>query len=258
MSALDETAIRTQLSTTAQQALRAMHIFAELDSTNRWALAHGQCGDVCLAEQQSAGRGRRGKVWQSPAGSNIYLSLRWCFASVPPQLSLLSLVTGVAVAEALSDCGIVGHKLKWPNDLYYDGKKFAGILLESVGTLEQVVIGIGINVNMLPSADLSIEQAWTSLQLMTQQAWERNRLIAALLNRLLTRLQGFAQMRFADFQQDWQRWDMLQGQTVQIIENTTSYQGYACGIDAHGQLRVRLPNGLSKQLTAAEVSVRRA
>lgn len=258
MSVLDEAAIRAGLNAASLQALHGIHVFAELDSTNRWALAHGQCGDVCLAELQSAGRGRRGRVWHSPAGSNIYLSLRWCFAGVPAQLSLLSLVTGVAVAEALSDCGIVGHKLKWPNDLYYDGKKFAGILLESVGTLEQVVIGIGINVNMLPSADLAIEQAWTSLQLIAQQPWERNRLIAALLNRLLARLQGFPQMAFTQFQQDWQHWDMLQGQTIQVLEQTNSYHGYACGIDTQGQLIVRLPNGLSKHLTAAEVSVRRA
>ncbi len=123
-------AIRRSLDEASLAALGEIHIFPELDSTNRWALQQGQCGDVCLAEQQTAGRGRRGRQWQSPPGVNLYLSLRWCFAQVPAHLPLLSLVTGLAVAEALEDCAIQGHGLKWPNDVYYAGKEagrhFAG------------------------------------------------------------------------------------------------------------------------------------
>lgn len=253
---LDEACIRAGLTPFTRQRLAGIHLFAQLDSTNRWVLQHGQCGDVCLAEQQTAGRGRRGRAWQSPAGVNLYLSLRWCFAEVPANLPVLSLVAGVAVAEALADCAIQGHGVKWPNDLFYDGKKLGGILLEAVGTLDQVIIGIGLNINMLAYEGDGIDQPWTSLQAM-QGGWvARNPLVVAILNRLMGYLQHFPELDMAQFQQTWQRWDVLAQRSVRVLVGSEMQEGLACGIDSQGQLRLKLSDGSIRNFSSADVSVR--
>lgn len=272
LNKLDATTIRAQLTASAAEAVRGIHVFPALDSTNRWALQEGQCGEVCLAEQQTAGRGRRGRQWQSPQGVNLYLSLRWCFTAVPEQLPLLSLVTGLAVAEALQDLGLRGHGVKWPNDIVFASplgeenaafggqsplKKLGGILLEAVGSLQQVVIGIGLNVNMLPdSAEAAIDQPWTSLQQIQGKPWERNRVSAAILSRLLSRLQVFSALDMAQFHRDWQRWDVLLDTPVRVLTGGASIAGVAAGVDTQGQLRLELTDGLIKVFSSADVSVR--
>lgn len=256
MDKLDAGLIVAGLDAVVAASVGDIHIFPELDSTNRWALQQGQCGDVCLAEQQTAGRGRRGRAWQSPAGVNLYLSLHWCFGQVPEHLPMLSLVTGLAVAEALEDCAIHGHGLKWPNDVYYDGRKLGGILLEAVGVLDQVVIGIGLNVNMLPEAGADIDQPWISLQAITGKPVARNPLVAAVLNRLLPRLQAFPWLEMAQFQRDWQHHDVLAGRQVRVLESSTMLEGLASGVDNRGQLIIKLNDGLIKNLSSADISVR--
>lgn len=248
--------IQQSLDVAARSAVRDIHVFTELDSTNRWALQEGQCGDVCLAERQTAGRGRRGRQWESPAGVNLYLSLRWCFAGVPENLPVLSLVTGLAVAQALKDCAIAGHGLKWPNDVYYAGRKLGGILLETVGSLEQVVIGIGLNVNMLPETGAAIDQPWVSLREIRGEPMSRNVLAAAILNRLLVRLQTFPMLDMVQFRQEWQRWDALDQCPVRVLSGSQVAEGIACGVDSRGQLLVKLNDSFIKAFSSADVSVR--
>lgn len=254
--ALQDSSIIRQLEQGTMSRLRDIHVFPELDSTNRWALQQGQCGDVCLAEQQTAGRGRRGRQWESPAGVNLYLSLRWCFNQMPENLPVLSLVTGLAVAEALEDCAISGHGLKWPNDVYYAGKKLGGILLESVGTLEQIVIGIGLNVNMPPEAGTTIDQPWMSLRELHGIPLDRNMLVASILNRLVARLAGFPMLDMAQFRQEWQRWDVLDQCPVRVLSGPHVSEGVACGVDSQGQLRLKLHDGSIRAFSSADVSVR--
>lgn len=257
IDALDAASVQAELLPNVRQALAAIHVFPELASTNAWVLQHAQCTEVCLAEQQSAGRGRRGREWQSPAGVNVYLSLRWCFPSVPQQLPLLSLVTGIAVAEALAMCGVQGHGLKWPNDIYHHHHKLGGILLEAVGSLQQVVIGIGLNVNMLPDhTTANIDQPWTSLRVIQGKPVARNTLVAALLNRLVEHLQAFPQLESSTLQQTWQDWDVLAQRAVRVIAGQTVWEGLADGVDSQGQLRLQLSNGLLKVFSSADVSVR--
>ena len=104
-----------------------IHHFKNLDSTNTWLQKNGQCGDVCISDEQTAGRGRRGNQWLSPATGNIYFSIKWCFDSPIQQIehfSLLGLSVGIAVAEALADIGLQNHGVKWPNDIYWQQKKW--------------------------------------------------------------------------------------------------------------------------------------
>ena len=253
---LDKGRIQAHLTDEALRALPDIQIFDELDSTNRWALQHGHCGSVCLAEQQTAGRGRRGRQWYSPAGVNIYLSVRWCFDQVLAHLPMLGLVTGVAVAEALQIYGISGHGLKWPNDIYWQGKKLGGILLEASGNLQQVVIGIGLNVNVQPEINPLIEQPWSSLQIAHGKVIARNTLIGVILNQLVYRLQDFPYLNGSLFQQEWQPWDVLAQRSVRVLAGEEIFEGIACGVDSQGQLRLSLMDGLIKTFSSADVSVR--
>ena len=257
---LDAGLIRAALTADVAQLLGDIQVFASLDSTNAWALQHAQCGDVCLAEQQTAGRGRRGKAWESPAGTNVYLSLRWCFETVPAHLPMLGLVTGLAVAEALRDCGIEGHGVKWPNDIVVGGnnhlQKLGGILLEAVGSLQQVVIGIGLNVNRLPTATSAIDQPWGSLRACAGREFDRNQVVAAILTRLLPGLQVFSRLDMAQFQRNWQHWDVLHGCPVRVLAGSEVIEGIACGVDVQGQLRLEVRDGVIKAFSSADVSVR--
>lgn len=261
--ALDAKRIQAALPPEVAMALAGVHVFAELDSTNRWAWQEGQCGTVCLAEAQTAGRGRRGRVWQSPAGVNLYLSLRWCFAVAPPHVPWLGLRVAVAVAEGLAAAGVQGHSIKWPNDLVFmdaTGKlaKFGGILLEGAGDGRQVVLGIGLNVNLAADGLADVGQAWASLYLATGRQWERNHVVANLLAALVPALQAFPHEGKTSLSARWQPWDALAGKTVQVAAPNGIYNGQTCGLADDGQLQIRLADGTIKAFTVAEVSVRLA
>ncbi len=248
--------LQARLSASTQVLFPRIQIFKQLPSTNQWLLEHGQCGDVCLTEQQTAGRGRRGRVWDSPAGLNIYLSLKYCFAAVPKHLGMLGLSIGLSVAEALAQCGIQQHGVKWPNDIYMQQKKVGGILLESVGALQQIVVGIGLNVNVQPQHNTLITQPWTSLAAEQGHTLNRHVLIAALLNQLSADFQTFSALNMAEFQRHWQRWDVLDQQTVRVMAGNEYYEGIACGIDSQGQLRLQRRDGSITTFSSADVSVR--
>ncbi|MFZ1342101.1 biotin--[acetyl-CoA-carboxylase] ligase [Thiothrix eikelboomii] len=254
---LDQQQILSQIQPELRAVVQEIHIFPSLDSTNAWLLAQpNHCFGICLAEEQTAGRGRRGRVWQSPKSGNIYFSLRWCFEQVPAHYACLGLVVGVAVAEALAEYGLEGQMLKWPNDIYYQGQKLGGILLQTAQPLQQVVIGIGLNTGMSLEAGASIDQTWCDLSEIMQQSIDRNRLIAAILRQLIPALQAFPQFNLPSFKQQWQRWDWLDQQPVQVDTGRERWQGIACGLDEQGQLQVALADGSRRAFSSAEVSVR--
>ena len=118
--------------------------FEAIDSTSSWLKDHKKYQVVCLAEEQTNGRGRNGNRWQSPAAENIYLSFSWLFESQPKHLPLISLWVGVAVARAVETLGVKDHGIKWPNDLYWLNKKVGGILIETSSASSGVIVGIGI------------------------------------------------------------------------------------------------------------------
>ena len=235
-------------------AIQQIHVFEQLDSTNTWALQHAQCGDVCLAEQQTAGRGRRGRNWHSPQQGNLYLSLKWCFAQPSKHFGLLSLLVAISLAECLQELGLKGHGVKWPNDILYQNKKLGGILLETKGNLNEVVIGIGLNIAMQQSTQ--INQAWTSLNQCLKQTVNRNQLISQLLNRLAENLSTFPQLDLPAFKQQWQSWNLLENQTISITYQKQILHGKMIDITADGMLEVELDNGNRQVFSAVDVSVR--
>ncbi len=149
-------------------SVQKLELIPVIDSTNQYLLDRvneSEKGRICLAEYQTNGRGRRGRQWISPFGSNLYLSMYWRLDAGMAAAMGLSLVIGIAAVEALEAMGIEGVKLKWPNDLYYQDKKLAGILVEmsgQAGGAAHLVIGMGLNIGM-PDVQPNIDQPWTTL-----------------------------------------------------------------------------------------------
>lgn len=261
LSLLDAAAVRSSLSPIATQLLKSLQVHPVIDSTNAELLRQaGQGiseGTVCTAEQQTAGRGRRGRQWVSPFGRNIYLSVLWEFAAGPSALEGLSLAVGVAVARALSNCGVDNVRLKWPNDVFIGDAKLGGILLEMKSNAEgvcQVVVGVGINVAMPEEASAAIDQPWVDIARDGEMA-DRSRLLAALLDELLPMLAQYESKGFARWREEWLALDAYAGQPVVLISGDQRQEGIAQGVDETGALRLETSAGL-ELFFGGEVSMR--
>lgn len=175
---------------------------------------------VCIAEYQAAGRGRRGREWVSPFGANLYLSMYWRLDAGMAAAMGLSLVVGVAVVEALKEMGVEGIKLKWPNDLYHNDKKLAGILVElsgQSGGAAHIVIGLGLNLSMDPTTS-GIGQPWTSLkEVCDGKVPDRNQLAQALINAWDKSLVDYELKGMSNFVERWNRLDNFLGRNVRLI-----------------------------------------
>jgi len=234
-----------------------------LGSTNQHlldkaALLHK--GHSCFAEYQTAGRGRRGKKWVSPYGSHLYTSTYWSLDAGIQAASGLSLVIGIAVERTLTDLGIANTQLKWPNDVYVDGKKIAGVLVEIIATAGgecHLVIGLGLNVNMPLQAGLEIDQAWTDISQQLQLPLDRNELATRYLSHLVTVLTDFEQFGFAHFVEEWNRCDAFKDCPVVLTLGEKQKHGIAKGIDHTGALLLEI-DGVISPYVGGEVSLRRA
>ena len=239
-----------------------LQIHDRLDSTNTYlinlAKSAARSGTVCLAEFQSAGKGRRGRFWVSPFGSNIYLSLLWRFHNGPSAISGLSLVVGVSVIRALASLDVPGIGLKWPNDIYWQGHKLGGILIEVTGEAHgpcTAVIGIGFNVYMPDREAIMIDQAWIDLtQIVKGMFISRNRLVGTLLNELLPMLADFEVNGLAPFIDEWRSYDCLKGLPVIIYHGDSAITGSAGGVDNNGLFRLMTSDGKACCFASGEVS----
>lgn len=235
-------------------------VHAELDSTNAEVvrqLKQQLAPFLVLAEKQTAGRGRRGRAWVSPLAQNLYFSLAWPLQRNLAQLEGLSLVVGVALLRTLKILGIDGVGLKWPNDVLYNNAKLSGILLELIGDPADrchVVIGIGINVNMLQK-EQDISQDWTSLKSIAGKSINRNQLAICLYKNLQECLELHAQQGFAAFKSEWENAHCWQGQQGVISTVAKQVAGTILGVDATGALRL-LVNGQEQVFSGGEISLR--
>lgn len=266
LSLLDRTVIQTALSdsSSASASLFDIEIHQIIESTNTHLMqrmAGGLVsGRVCLAEMQTAGRGRRGRSWVSPYAGSVYMSVTQVFQRGAVSTEGLSLAVGVLVAEALAKFGVADIQLKWPNDIYWQGKKLAGILLELVGDAAgecAVVVGLGLNVNLPRSASEEIDQAWTDLQSIVNTKISRNELVAQLLNSLLPALSHYETDGFESYLQRWAELDFLKGSQVSASVGDSAVVGVAKGVNERGALVIETPLG-SQIINGGEVSVRKA
>ncbi len=265
---LDRAAILASVSSAVRPELEVLW---QVGSTNTFLMERLQddseadsChGLACLAEQQTAGRGRRGRTWVSPFGRNIYLSLCWLMRGGPSQLEGLSLVVGMVVVEALRSLGAQGVGLKWPNDLLLveegevlANRKLGGILLEmgapqpdAVG----VVIGIGLNLALSDADAAQIDQPHAVLADVADVS--RNALAGRLLTGLLDMLPAFSERGFGAFREAWPEFDVYRGQPVELLVGQRRVQGINAGVDQTGNLLLQTDRGVATY-NAGEVSLR--
>lgn len=243
--------------------LDKLEILADVDSTNTYLFqrARDYMGQryAVFAEQQSAGKGRRGRVWVSPFGKNIYLSLLVSFTTGVAALEGLSLLVAIAVERALVKLGVPKVGLKWPNDVYGDGKKLAGILLEVTGEYSshcQVVIGVGLNMSLSMQDTDDITQPWTQV-LALKSDLSRNAVAGEVLNQLLWAVDEFQSQGFAPFQQYWCQRDVFYAQEVRIIAGSNKTLGVHKGVNRKGELMLKTEKGM-QVINAGEVSLRAA
>ncbi|WP_265461778.1 bifunctional biotin--[acetyl-CoA-carboxylase] ligase/biotin operon repressor BirA [Aeromonas salmonicida] len=255
-------ALYDQAQLQALAPMAPVHCFPVIDSTNQYLLERVnqlQSGESCLAECQTAGRGRRGKPWVSPFGCQLILSMYWRLEQGMAAAMGLSLAVGVAVVQALESLGYPGVELKWPNDLYYQGRKLAGILVEmsgSAGASCNLVIGIGLNLAMPAREGERIDQAWSELRHIQPELVDRNLLAARMLGHLQQAMLTFEQQGLSHFVDDWNRLDHFAGRPVRLLMGEQEIRGIARGIDDRGALRLETSEGIKFYL-GGEISLRR-
>lgn len=259
------------LGNTARWRLGALEVATEVPSTNRVLLerAAPEPGvlDVCLAEYQTAGRGRRGRAWQTPLGCGVCLSVAWQFAATPTQVSALTLAIGVVAARAVAAMCGVRVELKWPNDLVWDERKLGGILVELKGEAHggcHVVAGIGVNVSLPPQLLASLSD-WPrgAVDLATATATgaappARSALVVELVSGLGSLFAHYGVAGFAAYRADWHAADYLRGRSVRLDDASGTFTGTAYGIDADGALVIETAGGARRRFVSGEVSVRPA
>ena len=216
-------------------------------------------GTLAVADWQTAGRGRRGRMWISPAGSSIYMSILLRPEIRPDKASMLTLVMALSVAEGIEQYESLELQIKWPNDIIIRGKKLAGILTEmstQIDYINHVTVGVGINVNMTDFPE-DISGIATSLQLECGHIVKRAPLIAAVMERLEENYEIFLKTEDLSGLLDRYRALLVNlDRDVQIIGSKETYQAHAIGIGRTGELIVRRKDSTVEKIYAGEVSVR--
>lgn len=238
-------------------------IHTSIDSTNNYVLKKvkegAKRGLVCLAEEQTAGRGRCQRHWVSPFAKNIYLSLLWSFHQGPSALTGLTLVIGIAIVKALLERGLTGLTIKWPNDIYSQDKKLAGVLTEmfidDLGVCH-AVIGVGINVDMPADGTHFIDKPFVDCTSILGSRPNKNQITATVLKELLLILPLFEQQGWNFFREIWHTYDCLYGCEVTLITGQRVVIGIAKGVDKNGGLMLE-QSGIVEVFNAGEVSVRK-
>ncbi|WP_367680701.1 bifunctional biotin--[acetyl-CoA-carboxylase] ligase/biotin operon repressor BirA [Candidatus Fukatsuia anoeciicola] len=240
--------------------LRQVNVLSIVDSTNQYLLEHInelQSGDACVAEYQSAGRGRYGRQWISPFGVNLYLSMYWYLKQGCSATIGLSLVIGIVIAEVLKKLGVHDIRVKWPNDIYLYNKKLAGILIELIsntGNGTQLIIGIGINILMRRSHTELIDQDWINLEEVGINI-DRNQLTVELLSVLQYEISQFEKNGLTDFIPRWFRLDNYLNRPVKLIIGDQEILGINIGINLQGALLLE-QNGIKRIYFGGEISLR--
>lgn len=261
VSLLDAERIRRDSG--VQAAGITLEICDTVDSTNTQLMLRATQGArnglALAAEAQTAGRGRRGRAWQSGIGSTLTFSLLWRFAQGARELAGLSLAVGVALARVLCAAGARDAQLKWPNDVVLPGGKLAGILIEMQGDVlgpSAAVIGIGINVRSDPRVLAAVDQPVADLETTTGVPADRNQLLTLLLAELAAVLQQFTAGGFAPLREEWQALHAHQDQPVCLtLPDGRQVTGHARGVADDGVLLLETAAGVARH-HSGEVSLR--
>ncbi|MBW2129681.1 MAG: biotin--[acetyl-CoA-carboxylase] ligase [Deltaproteobacteria bacterium] len=236
-----------------------------VDSTNRLAKDLGRRGapdgTLVLAEQQSAGRGRRGRKWLSQGHANLLFSLGLRPGIPVERAFVLTMVLALSAVDGIREVAGVLPMIKWPNDLYLGGRKLAGILSEfSVkdDRIDYLVLGMGINVNWAPGHNPELSYPATSLLQETRRPIDREELLLCILQYFEKSYPSVTSGDISGFYRRWNELSLVLGREVMIESSGEVYRGTALGIDDKGALLLREPGGGERRILAGDVSLRLA
>ena len=240
---------------------RRVFVFEETGSTNDEAAALAQkgaaSGTVVVAEGQSAGRGRLGRIWESPPGQNILMSVVLRPNLLPKHTPLLSILSAVSCAVGIRELAGVDVSLKWPNDLLAPGGKLGGILLESRtegDRLLYAIAGIGVNVNM--ETDMftpEVRPLATSLLAETLKRHDRVSLAAGIVRELDSWLGILSRQGAGPVLDKWRELDAYAGGEVTLATATETVTGVSQGVDGSGRLVLRTSDGQTRTFPSGEL-----
>ena len=265
MTGLDENEIHAAIGDATRTRVASLVVFDEVDSTNSYLMrqpvpAPGYL-NVAVTDNQTAGRGRHGRTWQSPPGSGLALSVAFTFAESPENLPALTLAIGLGAIQALEDLHIAGVQLKWPNDLIAGDGKLGGILTEALtrdGDAVTIVTGIGLNVDLGPGLDLSAKSGWVQRAVdLTSHAGQlpaNEIIVGALTNALFETLTGYGSRGLAPVLRDWQARDWLFGREITVDTAGQQLSGVGAGIADDGALLVETAGQGTVRITSGTVT----
>ena len=261
---LNKVDILKNISAVHKESLKELTIFEEIGSTNDEAktklteIENLNDSLVIFAEQQTSGKGRRGKTWESPANVNIYLSFGWYSSLKLSDLEGLSLATGVEISNHLEP--IIGEslKLKWPNDLFLSEKKTGGILVETTTNQKgtSIVVGVGLNVLMSDKEENSIDQDWTSLSIHFGKDFDRNKIAGHILEALFHLKNNFETNGFSHYKDRFEELNILKNKECLATFDDMSLMGLVEGITENGEL-IFNENGKIHRLRYGDVSIKK-
>ncbi len=264
---LERASIRAAITKEMLPGLGQLEILDAIDSTNSYAMRRLQEGTlplvagkhaVILAEQQTQGKGRRGRLWVSPYGRNIYMTMVRLVDTGTTGTEGISLVVGLALIRALSALGVPAPGVKWPNDVVAGGKKLAGILLEISGDITgvcQLLIGVGINVRCPPGAMQDVGQPWTDCHSLCNREIDRNVLVGSVASHIMAALPEFEKHGLPAFHEEWRQHDVMLGREVELSTASGSRIGKAMGIADNGALILDTGQGV-QLFNGGEISLR--
>jgi BirA family transcriptional regulator, biotin operon repressor / biotin---[acetyl-CoA-carboxylase] ligase len=257
---LDANALRSKL--TGKKIGHSLHYLDTVDSTNRFAVGIAREGapegTLVLADRQTAGMGRLQRVWQSPPGCNLYLSVILRPATAPQEISMIPLTAGVAVAEAMASICPAGVGIKWPNDVRIRGRKICGILAEmtTAGASHAVILGIGVNVNIRrEDFDEGHRDIATSLLEETGRMHSREDVAFLLCERLERWYETTLQTGFASVRAEWIARSDMAGKRVRVLFRDEVQEGMMEGIDLDGALLLADGRGAVRRVTAGDATI---
>lgn len=264
MISLDADAIRSSLCEDVAARLFRFETFPEIASTNSYLMQQKAPppGQACVAitDNQTNGRGRYGRTWQSPPGSGLCLSIAYTFATQPENLPALTLAIGLGVIDSLETLGVPGVQLKWPNDLIADNGKLGGILTETQGQAASgvsVVTGVGLNVDLQEKLDFGAEtdsaRHVTDLAGIVGQEPPRDVLAAQLIEGLCTTFIDYEAGGFGVFIRKWPDRDWLLGRELTIDTPNRQVAGVGVGIADDGALLVDTGSGAASRITSGSI-----
>ncbi len=231
-------------------------VFDSIPSTNHYlsSLEFSATTQICIAREQTQGKGQYNRTWLSQKDTSVLLSIRHVFDS-SVALNGLSLVIGLAIIQGLAEFGVVNAKLKWPNDVFIGDKKLAGILVENSvqGKYQSVVIGLGLNYNLSDSFECI--SPWIDLSsIMSMQDMPTiEDLSAALINSILTYCQLFSTHQLSYFLKSWENTDYLSGKQVEVEINESIIIGIVTGVNQQGALLIEADNQVFEAYSSKQI-----